>query len=246
MKYSHTILLLLFVLLFSLVVKIKHTKESMNEYIISAHIIHLERSTNRIENIENNKQRIGFPTTVFNAVDAKNINRAELIEKGELSEEFSRKAKDGEIGCYLSHKNVIKEIADASIDNGYSIIFEDDLDITTDKFDDTIKNVINETETKNIEFDVIYIGDCFIENRTDDAKITEHLYIFKESNITTVSYMINNNSARKIYDLLNCAIESPIDNYLTQLCYEKKIISYVLNPKIVKQNRTNYNSEIQI
>jgi GR25 family glycosyltransferase involved in LPS biosynthesis len=212
---------------------------------INTHIIHLERSTDRLENIEKQKPKIGFPVTIFNAVDAKNINRQELIDRGELSPEFSNTAKDGEIGCYLSHRNLIKEIAETNGGSGYSIIFEDDLDITVDNFQEIINKLVNEIANDNIDFDIIYIGDCFITDRTDNDKISKHLYIFNESNITTVAYIINNKTSKQLYGLLNNKIVSPIDNYLTHLNYEKKIKSYVLQPKIVKQNRENYTSIIQ-
>jgi len=171
-------LFLVFVIVANSLFKLyEHFDEHQN---VNAHIIHLERSTDRLENIEKQKPKIGFPVTIFNAVDAKNINRPELIDRRELSPEFSNTAKDGEIGCYLSHRNLIKEIAETNGGLGYSIIFEDDFDIIVDNFQEIINKLVNEITNDNIDFDIIYIGDCFITDRTDNDKITKNLYVFNK------------------------------------------------------------------
>ncbi len=87
--------------------------------MIPVFVIHLDHRVDRRQSMLEQLARVGLAAEFFPAVDGRAIHRAampELCEAGELS--------DGEVGCYLSHLGVWRQIAARGIDR--ALVLEDD------------------------------------------------------------------------------------------------------------------------
>jgi len=191
------------------------------------------RHENRMINIKNQEKKIGKTIHIFDAVKGDHLDEEKLIQENVLSKNAMLnsdvKRRKREIGCYLSHLNLLKQIQDNS-ENGYTIIFEDDFDIKTDNFFKDVKKII---EDSNSNFDLIYLGNL---NNNNGKKIKNNIYNIdiNGSLIGMHGYLINNNSINKLIPLINF-IEMPIDLIYEKLSKENKINTFVIFPTIVNQ-----------
>ena len=204
---------------------------------INCYVIHLERSTDRIKWIEQQQAKTNFKINYFNAIDGKNLDKDKLIEKGILDPHWGEMATNNHHACFLSHRKLIKTISNLSYNDDYSIIFEDDFNILSKNFDYDIINIISYFEKTNTDFDMIFLGNYNLDFIYYDNKIFDNIYTPSPTlNITLEGYIINNKSAKKIYSLLNY-INLPVDIMFQQLRNDNKLIAYVINPALTKQNR---------
>ena len=219
-------------LLFLIYILCLTCNENFNaDNLINCYIIHLEKSSDRISNIKNNKLKSNLLFYYWNGVDGDTLNKNDLIEKGILCSKYADISTKNHWGCFLSHKNIIKELADKynnnELNTKYSIILEDDFIIINDNFDDIISNALNDLESINYDFDILYINSGEL-----DKQIINNIYKLKlGSQPTTEGYIINNKNLKKISDLLGI-INKPIDWKLVEL-----INALILNIPLVSQNK---------
>jgi GR25 family glycosyltransferase involved in LPS biosynthesis len=117
----------------------------------------------------------------------------------------------GQVGCYLSHYNIYKKIRQ---DNrlGYTIVFEDDFVIKDENLLNKIKKIIENTNKKEIDFDLLFLGNLKDNHGT---QIVDNLYYVDKSNnlYGTHAYVVNNKNINKIISKTE-NIDRPIDNKL--------------------------------
>jgi len=200
---------------------------------IKLYVIHLERSTDRIPNIKTQQEKTKHEINIFNAVDSKDLDKQTLIDEGILSADYATFSNTGHYACFLSHKKIIGEIAESKTD-GYSIVFEDDFNIISDHFDENIKNIINDLNSIQYDFDIIFLGNFSVEENIHDKNIINNVYTINDNNITTEGYIINNKSAKKIHDSIG-QITSPIDYAFKSL--RGNIKTLIVYPFLVTQIR---------
>ena len=178
----------------------------------------LDRIKERIKKIQNNED-----IEIIKAVDGNNINTEYLsVNKYKVNSKWrdnnnKRPIKLGEIGCSLSHYKIWKRIVEEKIKFG--IILEDDA-----VFSDDYNEKINEI-TKNIEYDMLYLGrKVFNKN---EEEVNENMVISNFS-YWTIGYVLTNNGAKK---LLNSNFEKnliPVDEFLPYMYGKNKILDYNL------------------
>jgi len=129
------------------------------------YMINLKRKKNVADNSLEKLHNLNINNNIFKKTEIFDAVDGQLLDKNDVNNKLTLKAKYtltnpssyndirtyGEIGCYLSHTNIWKEI----VNNNYSncIIFEDDV----------IPNVEYETIIKYLEdlpndFDIAYLG----------------------------------------------------------------------------------------
>ena len=178
----------------------------------------LDRIKERIKKIQNNED-----IEIIKAVDGNNINTEYLsVNKYKVNSKWrdnnnKRPIKLGEIGCSLSHYKIWKRIVEEKIK--FAIILEDDA-----VFSDDYNEKINEI-TKNIEYDMLYLGrKVFNKN---EEEVNENMVISNFS-YWTIGYVLTNNGAKK---LLNSNFEKnliPVDEFLPYMYGKNKILDYNL------------------
>jgi GR25 family glycosyltransferase involved in LPS biosynthesis len=227
------IIFLIFIIIIYLIINHLISFEIINIYVITL------QNNDRLNNINNQQNKINYPIEKFIGINGQYINQLELFNKNILSKEFLDKdniKRSKEIGCYLSHLNLLKKIS-YNIASKYSIILEDDFIIIDNNVLNKINDILNYLSYNNIDFDIIFLGNTFNnkgkklnDNNFNIYKINTDVYT-----IGCFSYLINNKNIFKIINYLNY-IDSPIDNKIDSLIKNKKIISYVIYPNLITYN----------
>ena len=195
----------------------------------------------RINNIENQEKILNLQINKFNAIKGIDLDQDNLIQLKILDDKFKfySSKRSNEIGCYLSHLNLLKSCK--KLNNKFHIIFEDDFQIVSNiHFYQMITNIINQTTFYS--FDIIFLG--WVNDNTDSYYyFSDNLYKFNNNNnfFGTVAYIVNSNSLDKIIDLISY-IDMPIDTKYKQLHTDNKLDIYWINPIIVESNYSLFSS----
>lgn len=207
---------------------------------IDVYIIHMNGNIQRRKNIEEQKKKMKGPFNIilFPAVNGKTLNFKELKKnEGKLDNEWihNHGKRKGEVGCYLSHRNIIDKIRKEKENSHskYSIIFEDDFKVQTDDLYSSVKKIIDTLHEEKKDFDMIYLGNL---NHNHSEKIKDNIYTFntKQHLWGTHGYLIKNDSSDKIFSLIQ-QMKSPIDTIYQYMLYKNKLKGYVIYPTIINQ-----------
>ncbi len=244
------IFIIIFYILNNQLKKLENFKNNENKYKINSFIILLPNNNERKHNVFKNINKIGkINYNIYDAVVGKTINMIEFkknqkkFDNSWLKNEPKRK---NQLGCYLSHKNIIEKIKDDKnyLDNyDYTIIFEDDLKILNKNLNKEIEKILdNLKKTNNDDFDIIFLGNL---KNNHGKKIIDNIYeIDKNKKLWgTQAYLLNNNSLNKIYNNLN-KIDKPIDEKYLDLFKKELLKGFIIYPILVSQN--GFDSTINI
>jgi len=201
---------------------------------IQYYVIHNRANQERTKNIEVQKEKLGKPIHIFDAIMGKDLDLDNLsIFDPRLQNKYNSKNKN-EYGCYLSHFMLLKKISEHTYDTrGYTVIFEDDFKIMSEDLDKHIRHDISIID-KNI--DMIFLGhlDSYVGN-----PYKEDLYELDMNNYQDFAglhgFVIPNQSIQKIHDML-FVIDNPIDYKYGRYIGEGKLNALIMNPTIVNQN----------
>jgi len=229
MKYLISILLIVIVIIFAFF-KPKYNKElfDIND-ILDFYVITLGNKE-RIKNIEIQEKKLNNKIDIFPAVNGKKSDINELKKKYNIRNE---KLKMTEIGCYLSHLNIYKKIKKDN-KKGYTIIFEDDFVIKSDNLLHEIKKIISVLNNKNIDFDMIFLGNL----RDNHGKNIQDNIYYLDNTVSlsgTHAYIVNNKNINRIIEKIK-KITNAIDTKIQNLSYKKIINSILIFPNLVVQN----------
>lgn len=142
----------------------------------------------------------------------------------------------GSVGCYLSHMKTYKQFLESNKE--YAIIFEDDVHIKKLNYINSIDNIIKEIPN---DWDIILLGCiCFVCHKYKSYYDTRKFILLH-------SYVINRNSAGKIYNLLDSSrINKQIDSEFSDLLQSNKIKIYCIRNNLSVQNNNDFATTIQM
>jgi len=211
-------------------------------------LIHCDEHEERVSNIEKLQKILNRNITLFKGYYTKqnSILKEDIIcflKNHDKNLEMKQISfwKSGEIGCYLSHHIIIKNIMN-SYSNDYTVIFEDDV-VFKDTLHEDIKKIINNLNGLCVEWDIIYLG-----NITNNHKeqIIDNIYTVDENNVCTGTHalLVNNKNAEKIYKS-NCNIVHAIDFQYKINIDNKHLNGFVIYPQLCFQQNDVYASNIQ-
>jgi GR25 family glycosyltransferase involved in LPS biosynthesis len=206
-----------------------------NNLKIEYHVIHMKSSNDRKNNILKMENKLNQKINIFDAINGKdviNINEYDSEIKCKFETE-----KQNEVGCYLSHYLLIKHLLNSN--NDYTIIFEDDFNITVDDLHGIIINIILLLENN---FDVVFLGTTDLIHFFYNTEIN-NIYKPKKHLFGTQALLINNKYINKIYNELKY-FNNAIDNKYYELHKTNKLNIYVIHPSLVIQDK-NFKSTIQ-
>lgn len=152
------------------------------------YVINLEKSINRRKNVEEQFKKYNIKNyTFFKAIcPSENI----LKKYKNFSIKNEENVRRGELGCLLSHVNVMKDALNKNYKN--IIIFEDDI-IILDK--DFIQKTINSINLLKKDFDVLFLGAN--HRKPAKRKVADGIYECTRSNCT-FGYCINKDTMEKL------------------------------------------------
>lgn len=244
---------------------------------VKYYLIHCDQHTDRVNHINNIIKRFGQPVEIFDGIytaTADMNKQLDLLQSYDKNIGFNVNVNNeydiydyiilsskthfqfslpGQIGCYLSHHLIIKQVMDDKLNNkcvhDYTVIFEDDLQFRY-KFDldAAITNVINDLNSVGKDFDIVYLGSI---NENHGDQITTNVYSLDKSTgcFGTHAMLINNANIEKIYQS-NCNIIHNIDNQYFFNIVNNQLNGFTVYPSICFQSASltsniDFNSSIK-
>ena len=214
--------------------------------ISKAFFINLDRRTDRLEHINKN---LPFSAERFSAVDAKNLELDEEIEK--IFKKCLNKLTKPEIACSLSHYKLWKQLTLDKKANNY-LILEDDV-----VFKKGFTSFWNQVFSEYIpsDYNLIYLGGCQPWNKPQYHEAlkpyNQHFCNIKKNDffseddhfwhMTTCSYIINKNAASLMCQYVEQAgMDRALDFFMLRFFDKNKFFSapesvFHLNPLMAHQ-----------
>lgn len=127
----------------------------------------------------------------------------------------------GQLGCLLSHINVLKDAIDKKYEN--ILILEDDI-IISDSFNKRIHEI---KELMDKDWNIIYLG--VSQRNWDNIHIYNNFYTAKETT-GTFAYIINSSFYETLLNKFK-NINKPVDNYLVEI--QETYMMKVVYPNII-------------
>jgi GR25 family glycosyltransferase involved in LPS biosynthesis len=214
--------------------------------IINYYIIHCSNHKERQKHIKNIYSILEKPINIFNGIYTKNIDINTINIQSYLQNfDYNLQIKNnfnfslsGQIGCYLSHHLLIKNILlnnKERNNQSYSVIFEDDVTWNNNiNLNIEINQIINNLLNLTIDWDIIFLGNL---NNNHGKLLKNNIYYLnpKLYCFGTHSLLINNKNLQKIYSF-NCLIRNEIDSHYKFLIDNNKLKGFIIYPPLCLQN----------
>lgn len=208
------------------IVKENFTSNYINSIVDRIYVINMDKDKNRMKKLNTKMNKLGLEYKRISGVNGKKIyhkykNRTKL--------------RPGQLGCLLSHINVIKD----AVKNNYNniLVLEDDI-VFHKNFHDEFAKKYNKLIKKEKNFDLIYLG-CSQSLEGDGMwKYTKMKDEYYDNNLTDGTYamLINKNIFNNI---LNAEkdLSLPIDTYISmKILNSDNFKTFSLFPHIITSN----------
>jgi collagen beta-1,O-galactosyltransferase len=177
-------------------------------------MINLVRRPERRKRMKMCFDELGLLVTIVDAVDGKALNASVLQQISPLPEYadpyHKRPMTLGEIGCFLSHYNIWREI----VRNGYetTLVLEDDIRFES-FFRSKVLNVM--TEVKRVSgWDLVYFGRKRLQENDEPWVDGSNLLVEAGYSYWTLGYVLSLNGAKKLLKAEPLSRLVPVDEYL--------------------------------
>ncbi|KAM3863671.1 procollagen galactosyltransferase 1 [Diretmus argenteus] len=191
-------------------------------------MINLQRRADRRERMLAILYKQEIASKVVAAVDGKAMNISDINNLGiKMLPGYSdpyhgRPLTKGELGCFLSHYNIWKEIVERGLHS--SLVIEDDLRFEI-FFKRRLKNVMSEVESEGLDWDLIYIGRKRMQvDHPEKAVPNIHNLVEADYSYWTLGYMISLQGAKKLINAEPLKKVLPVDEFLP-IMYNKHPVS---------------------
>jgi GR25 family glycosyltransferase involved in LPS biosynthesis len=162
----------------------------------------------------------------YSSVDGSKLLPLDKLKQNNIiAKEGTEGIKAGEIGCYMSHYNILNKIKNYNHD--YSIVIEDDVEFDINKNINIIKDIVNNAPS---DWEIIFIGHNYYNETEEKKHHTFNEYTFKRISLVfgAQSYIVKNSAIPlKIQQLL--PIKDPID-----IIFPIIFTSYIIEPQLTK------------
>ncbi|CAK5110729.1 unnamed protein product [Meloidogyne enterolobii] len=175
------------------------------------YLINLARRPERLNKMAQILRLVGMKFERFEAVDGQNLTKRQLDSlnflPGYLDPWHKRPMKLGEIGCFLSHYKVWKDV----VANGYdrAIVLEDDMKFTQNGTL-ILNKMVQDLMKTRLDWDFIYFGRKINNWGNPELFVPGHSHLSTISySYWTIGYAISLSGARKLIEA------DPLNNLLT-------------------------------
>ncbi|CAK5101296.1 unnamed protein product [Meloidogyne enterolobii] len=175
------------------------------------YLINLARRPERLNKMAQILRLVGMKFERFEAVDGQNLTKRQLDSlnflPGYLDPWHKRPMKLGEIGCFLSHYKVWKDV----VANGYdrAIVLEDDMKFTQNGTL-ILNKMVQDLMKTRLDWDFIYFGRKINNKAIPEFFVPGHSHLSTISySYWTIGYAISLSGARKLIEA------DPLNNLLT-------------------------------
>ncbi|GAB6023776.1 hypothetical protein CHUAL_008529 [Chamberlinius hualienensis] len=181
------------------------------------YLINLLRRSERREKMLSMFNELGVDVKLLDAVDGRNLNASYLDRLGVhmlpeyLDPYHKRPLTMGEIGCFLSHYNIWKDV----VENGHQmvLVFEDDIKFEP-YFRKKLATLLFEVDKLQVDWDLIYLGRKRLLEKQEPLVPGSKSIVSVEYSYWTLCYMISLQGARKLLMADPLSKMVPVDEYL--------------------------------
>lgn len=157
---------------------------------------------------------LGIEVDILNAVDGKALNES-FLENLKFMPEFSdpyhkRPMKLGEIGCFLSHLNIWREIVAENYQT--TLVLEDDIRFEP-FFRQKVQNVMAEVR-KIPDWDLVYFGRKRLQESEEPWVDGANFLVHAGYSYWTLGYVLSLKGAKKLLEADPLTRLVPVDEYL--------------------------------
>lgn len=191
-------------------------------------VLNLDRSTDRMENMHVQMQRLNLKYSRFSAVDGKELKKEVIASQASLICK-NLLCNKSIIGCALSHKQIVQDFISSGED--FICIMEDDIELL-DSFPKFLEQIPN--FYKKLSFDVVSLF-CLGVCESFQTEIVDG-YIFSKPvfPLSMACYVLSRKGAMKYLNLFTEKIHYHIDFQLALSSVGKNLDYYVLQqPRVV-------------
>ncbi|XP_029856746.1 inactive glycosyltransferase 25 family member 3 isoform X3 [Aquila chrysaetos chrysaetos] len=186
-------------------------------------LINLVRRPDRRQRMLASLRELEIAPRVVDAVDGSTLNSSDIkvlgvdLLPGYYDPFSGRTLTKGEVGCFLSHYNVWKEIVSRGLER--SVVFEDDVRFEA-AFPARLHRLMEELEGAQQDWDLIYLGRKQV-NVEDEAPVegVRNLVVAGYS-YWTLAYVISLRGAQKLLAAKPLSKMLPVDEFLP-IMYDK-------------------------
>ncbi|XP_051898150.1 procollagen galactosyltransferase 1-like [Pristis pectinata] len=168
---------------------------------------------------------------VVDAVDGRAFNSSQIKALGitmlaDYQDPYSgRPLTKGELGCFLSHYNIWKEIVERGLQK--SVVFEDDLRFEI-FFKRRLKYLMKEVEKVKLDWDLIYIGRKRMQvDHPERAVPGVRNLVEADYSYWTLGYVLSLQGAKKLIDAKPFDKMLPVDEFLPVMYNKHPISKYM-------------------
>jgi collagen beta-1,O-galactosyltransferase len=164
------------------------------------YVINLKRRPERLAKMNAILRIIGVDYDVMEAIDGNALTDSDLqsirFMPGYIDPYYKRPMKKGEIGCFLSHYKVWKDV----VQNKYGrvIVLEDDVRFTENSTS-ILKKVVEDLAKTQLDWDYIYLGRKKISAHGDEFFVAGHRHLSTIGySYWTLAYALSYTGASKL------------------------------------------------
>uniref|UniRef100_F1L0H0 Glycosyltransferase 25 family member n=1 Tax=Ascaris suum TaxID=6253 RepID=F1L0H0_ASCSU len=217
----------------------------------SIYLINLERRQERRQKMSEILKLMGIDHKLWRATDGKLLENEEfaadvVLLPGYEDPYYKRPMKTGEIGCFLSHYRIWRDVIDKSFER--VIVFEDDLRFILNATN-MLTELIEDLDHTALPWDLVYLGRKRLESARENwVPGQRHLSTVGYS-YWTLGYMLSQSGAKKLLKAEPLKKMIPVDEYLPimfdqhpngkwkEAFPERDLIAYTIYPTIVVPER---------
>ncbi|PAV86727.1 hypothetical protein WR25_14169 [Diploscapter pachys] len=180
------------------------------------YLINLKRRPEKLERMLKIFELLGVDFKYWEAVDGWRLEDVpEMKEIKQLPSYLDpfhkRPMKTGEIGCFLSHYRIWKDVVQRKLSR--VIVFEDDLRFASFGLE-RIKELLEDLDASLLPWDLIYLGRKK-NSEKEETWVRNHRHLSTaEYSYWTLGYMLSLEGARKLIDANPLSKLVPVDEYL--------------------------------
>ncbi|QEG34721.1 glycosyltransferase family 25 protein [Bythopirellula goksoeyrii] len=179
---------------------------------VKAFIVHLERATDRHEQVERLKQQCPIPVEVVEAVDSEALENESVRERRDCSHfkpSYPFQLRLAEIACFYSHRKCWQAIVDQNLDGG--LILEDDVELDVTVFNSAFDLALRHF---TLEDYVRFPQKCRERAASIRASTATHRLIVPEvTGLGMIGQLVGQNAAKSLLEHTQ-RFDRPVDAFL--------------------------------
>uniref|UniRef100_A0A8D3BDI8 Cerebral endothelial cell adhesion molecule n=2 Tax=Scophthalmus maximus TaxID=52904 RepID=A0A8D3BDI8_SCOMX len=187
------------------------------------YLINLRRRLDRRDRMLFSLNELEIDVKVVDAVDGNALNSSDIkilgvdLLPGYYDPFSGRTLTKGEVGCFLSHYFIWKEMVDVQMDK--ALVLEDDVRFQAN-FKRRVLRLMEEVEQVELDWDIIYFGRKQVNPGNEEAVENVHNLVLAGYSYWTLSYAISLQGAQKLLNAEPLSKMLPVDEFLP-IMYDK-------------------------